>query len=94
MSSAQRWKRAEPEIAGLVGGDRIPNNGRGQLDVIAKHLAAQVKTKAAVPTWFTDAVEQSVRDATAHCDREPGRTWQEGAAIPNCRTRYRANTGG
>ncbi len=94
MSSAQRWKRAERKIAALLGGAPIPNNGYGQPDVIAKHLAVQVKTKSALPTWLTDAVDQSVRDATADRDREPGRPWQEGAPIPDCRSRYRANTGG
>jgi len=63
MSSAQRWKRAEREIAALLGGARIPNNGYGQPDVIAGNLAVQVKTKAALPAWFTDAVDQSIRDA-------------------------------
>lgn len=63
MSSAQRWKRAEREIAALLGGARIPNNGYGQPDVIAGHLAVQVNTKAALPAWFTDAVDQSIRDA-------------------------------
>lgn len=64
MSSAQRWKRAEREVAALLDGVRIPNNGYGQPDVIAGHLAVQVKTKAALPAWFIDAVDQSVRDST------------------------------
>lgn len=63
MSSPQRWKRAEREIAALLGGVRLPNSGRGQPDVIAGHLAIQVKTKAALPAWFVDAVDQSIRDA-------------------------------
>ena len=63
MASAGRWKRAEREIAALLGGVRIPNNGYGQPDVTAGHLAVQVKTKASLPAWFTDAVDQSIRDA-------------------------------
>jgi len=35
MSSPQRWKRAEREIAAPLGGAQIPNNGYGQPDVIA-----------------------------------------------------------
>ncbi len=63
MSSAQRWKRAERKIAALLGGAQIPNNGYGQPDVIAGHLAVQVKTRTALPAWFLDAVDQSIRDA-------------------------------
>lgn len=63
MSSAQRWKRAERKIAALLGGAQIPNNGYGQPDVIAGRLAVQLKTKAQLSAWFTDAVDQSIRDA-------------------------------
>jgi hypothetical protein len=64
MSSAQRWKRAAREIAALLGGTRIPNNGYGQPDVIAGRLAVQVKTRTALPGWFLDAVDQSIWDAS------------------------------
>lgn len=62
MKSAQRWKRAERNIAALLGGVRRPNTGYGQPDVLAGHLAVQVKTKAALPAWFNDAVDQSIRE--------------------------------
>lgn len=61
--SAQRWKRHERAIAALLGGVRLPNSGRGQPDVLAGRLAVQVKTKQALPAWFTGAVDQSIRDA-------------------------------
>ncbi len=63
--SAGRWKRHEREIATLLGGVRLPNNGRGQPDVIAGNLAVQVKTTKALLAWLTDAVDQATRDAGA-----------------------------
>lgn len=59
----QRWKRAEREIATLLGGVRLPNSGTGQPDVIAGNLAVQVKTKTALPAWLVDAMDQAIRDA-------------------------------
>lgn len=59
----KRWKRAERDIAALLGGVRLPNTGYGQPDVIAGRLAVQLKTKAQLPAWFTDAVDQNIRDA-------------------------------
>lgn len=61
----KRWKRAEREIASLLGGVRLPNSGRGQPDVIAGHLAVQVKTKTTLPAWLIEAMDQAIRDA---CD--------------------------
>lgn len=61
----KRWKRAEREIAALLGGVRLPNSGHGQPDVIAGHLAVQVKTKTSLPGWLVDAVDQAIRDAGA-----------------------------
>ncbi len=69
MASAQRWKRAEREIAALLGGVRLPNTGRGQPDVVAGQLAVQVKTKATLPAWLLAAVDQAIRDAEA--DQQP-----------------------
>ncbi len=51
------------DMATLLGGVRRPNTGYGQPDVLAGHLAVQVKTKAALPAWFLDAADQSIRDA-------------------------------
>ena len=59
----KRWKRAEREIAMALGGVRLPNNGRGQPDVRAGDVAAQVKTTQALPAWLTGAVEQAQADA-------------------------------
>lgn len=68
--SKQRWKEAERETAKALGTTRIPNNGFGQPDLVVPSrgirpaIAVQVKTRAAIPAWFSDAVEQSVLDAT------------------------------
>ncbi len=63
--STQRWKRAEREIATALGGQRLPNTGRGNPDVLTTdgRYAVQVKTRETLPTWLTDAVEQAKRDA-------------------------------
>ena len=63
--SGERWKRAEREIAALLGGVRVPNSGRGQPDVIAGNLAVQVKTRKDLPGWLEDALDQAIRDAEA-----------------------------
>ncbi len=60
--TAQRWKKQEREVARLFMGERIPNNGFGQPDVITDELAIQVKTRITMPDWFTKAVDQSVAD--------------------------------
>ncbi len=60
--TSQRWKKQEREVARLFMGERIPNNGFGQPDVITDELAIQVKTRLAMPDWFTKAVDQSVAD--------------------------------
>lgn len=63
--STQRWKRAEREIATALGGQRMPNTGRGNPDVLTNdgRYAVQIKTRETLPTWLTDAVEQAKRDA-------------------------------
>ncbi len=67
--SSDRWKRHEREIARLLGGRRLPNNGSGQPDVVAVTaagtLAVQVKTRTSVPAWLTAAMGQATRDAIA-----------------------------
>jgi hypothetical protein len=53
----------------MFGTERIPNNGFGQPDFIVPatetrpQIAVQVKTKASLPAWFSDAMAQAVLDA-------------------------------
>lgn len=61
--SAGRWKRHEREIAAILGGVRLPNNGHGQPDIITDELAVQVKTRKTLPSWLHDAIDQAARDA-------------------------------
>jgi|SRR5579884_976110 len=61
--SDTRWKRAEREIAQALGGQRLPNNGTGQPDVLTATYAVQVKTTKQLPAWLVAAVEQARRDA-------------------------------
>jgi hypothetical protein len=63
--SASRWKRQEREVAALLGGKRVPNNGLGQNDVEHPYFAIQVKTFKAFPVWLRSKWEQTKRDALA-----------------------------
>lgn len=56
----KRWKRAKREIASLLGGDRLPNSGHGQPDVIAGNLAVQVQPRTTLPAWLIEAVDQQL----------------------------------
>ena len=61
--TAQRWKRQERQIANVLGGVRLPNNGHGQCDVRAPGMAVQVKTRGTLPAWLWAAVKQAGDDA-------------------------------
>lgn len=72
--SKSRWKEAERETASALGTNRVPNNGFGQPDLVVPatdahpQIAVQVKTKATVPGWFTDAINQAALDADGLAD--------------------------
>jgi hypothetical protein len=69
--SKQRWKQAEREVSGALGTQRLANNGFGQPDLVVPArdgrppIAVQCKTKAAIPSWFTDALSQATLDASS-----------------------------
>ena len=50
------------EIARALDGQRLPNNGQAQPDVIAGHLAVEVKCRE-LPQWLQDALSQAQRNA-------------------------------
>ncbi len=53
------WKRAERGIARIVGGERVPVNGRGDLpDVLSSRFSVEVKNRA-LPEWVLHAVQQA-----------------------------------
>ncbi len=61
--SGARWKNQERAVAGLFGGQRLPNIGRGQPDVRLPGWGLQVKTRHELPAWLWSAVQQAERDA-------------------------------
>lgn len=61
--TTQRWKKQERTVGRIFGGERVPNNGYGQPDVIADDLCIQVKTRLTLPKWLTDAADQAILDA-------------------------------
>ena len=68
--SKSRWTRSEIDAARMFGTERIPNNGYGQPDFIVPptetrpQIAVQVKTRASVPGWLYEAMNQATLDAT------------------------------
>lgn len=68
--SSGRWKKSERDAARLFGTERLANSGFGQPDFVVPptttrpQIAVQVKTKAKIPAWFGDAMDQAVLDAT------------------------------
>lgn len=54
------WKAAERHIGRLLGGTRVPVNGRGgSPDVEHPSLSIEVKYRASLPAWIGSAVEQA-----------------------------------
>jgi hypothetical protein len=60
------WKAAERRIATLLGGKRVPVNGRSdEPDVAHPWLAVEVKHRASLPPWLLSALGQARKGATA-----------------------------
>lgn len=60
--SRATWKRTERDIAGLIGGERVPVSGRwrgDQPDVRHDWLAVEVKHRQRVPQWLIGALTQA-----------------------------------
>jgi hypothetical protein len=53
------WKRAERQVAGILGGERQPNNGRAQADVLTPLFAVEHKSRRTLPAWLTRALRQA-----------------------------------
>jgi hypothetical protein len=60
-----RWKRRERQTARLMGAERIPNSGHGQADIVTGRYSIEHKSRAGLPDWLTDALDQAVRNAVA-----------------------------
>jgi hypothetical protein len=59
----KRWKRHEREVAELLGGKRIPINGRGNIDIEHPWLAVEVKSRESLPEWFKNPLLQARQSA-------------------------------
>ncbi len=67
--SERAWKRTEREIAGVLGGKRVPITGRSRGDVpdVAHFwLSVEVKSRRTLPAWLLDAVSQARAAAAEH----------------------------
>lgn len=62
MSSRDRWKHAEREIARRIGGRRVPVSGRARgdaPDVEHERLSVEVKSRRRLPDWLHDSMRQA-----------------------------------
>lgn len=61
------WKTAERSIAKIIGGVRVPINGRGdEADIMHPWLAVEVKHRKKLPDWQLKALAQSVAAKKTH----------------------------
>ena len=61
MARTAAWKHTERQIAGRLGGQRVPVNGRrGQPDIAHPRLALEVKHRQTLPAWLHGAMRQAV----------------------------------
>ena len=58
----KRWKRAERDVARLLGGRRLPVSGKAEPDVVTDTLAAEVKCRT-LPDWLKNALDQASGNA-------------------------------
>lgn len=62
LVSDKGWKRTERKIAELLGGRRIPVNGRIRgcaPDIEHDTLSLEVKSRQSIPRWLQEAGEQA-----------------------------------
>lgn len=56
------WKVAERRVAEILGGERVPVNGRirgSAPDVAHDTLSLEVKNRKSIPAWLTEALTQA-----------------------------------
>ena len=61
MSQYRLDKHVERRIAKMLGGERTGHLGGA--DVIAGHIACEVKSRGQLPQWLTEAIEQAEQHA-------------------------------
>lgn len=72
--SEKSWKRTERKIAELLGGERVPVNGRirgSAPDIEHATLSLEVKSRKSVPAWLTEALAQATASAAEGSDKLP-----------------------
>jgi hypothetical protein len=72
MTPDKPWKRAEREIARIIGGERVPITGRirgSAPDVAHEWLSVECKQRRRLPEWLHDAMSQA--KASARGDQLP-----------------------
>lgn len=58
----KQWKACERAVARLLGGERVPVNGRirgSAPDISHERLSLEVKSRKSVPAWLTEALQQA-----------------------------------
>lgn len=63
----KQWKACERAVARILGGERVPVNGRirgSAPDITHDTLSLEVKYRQSVPAWLTDALEQATASST------------------------------
>jgi hypothetical protein len=56
------WKATERRVAEILGGERVPVNGRirgSAPDIAHDSLSLEVKSRKSAPAWLTEAMEQA-----------------------------------
>jgi hypothetical protein len=54
-----KWKRAERQVAAIVGGVRVPNVGKAAPDVICQGWCIEVKLRSRLPLWLERGLAQA-----------------------------------
>jgi hypothetical protein len=54
-----KWKRAERQVAAIVGGVRVPNVGKAAPDVICRGWCIEVKLRSRLPLWLEQGLTQA-----------------------------------
>lgn len=63
---AKSWKSVERAIAKSIGGVRVPITGRARgsaPDITHPDLSSEVKSRASIPGWLEEAVQQAEASA-------------------------------
>lgn len=63
----KQWKATERAVARILGGERVPVNGRirgSPPDIEHSCLSLEVKSRRTLPAWLLEALEQATTSST------------------------------